>query len=135
MANRARGEVEIDIGGRPYVIAWSMGAQAEVEAAFDLEFAEDIFPLLFRQRDNGSVAVSARTARKFLAAVLRGCGHRLEEGELAMVAPGDFAQVAVEMFTSSGLRVGEVEGSEERPSDPAGSGGNTASAPGSDTSA
>lgn len=77
MANRRRGEVPIEIGGRPYILCLTLGALAELETAFG---AGDLAELGERF---ASGRVSGRDLLKLLAVALRGGGHDISDAEVA----------------------------------------------------
>ena len=83
--NPARGEVVRPIGGAPRKLCLTLGALAELEAAFDLDGWEALAERLRR--------LSARDLTLVLAALLRGGG----EGEAAEALPQtavDFREAA-----------------------------------------
>ncbi|MEJ1158001.1 gene transfer agent family protein [Prosthecomicrobium sp. N25] len=69
MANPRRGEVEAVIDGRPRTLCLTLGALAELEAAFGVD---DLAALAARF---GSGRLSARDIMRILAAGLRGAGE------------------------------------------------------------
>jgi hypothetical protein len=84
--NPRRGEVEAELGGRRYVLCLTLGALAELEAAFG---AEDLVALAERF---SSGRMSARDAIRVIAAGLRGGGTEISEDEVAKLAsPGGAA--------------------------------------------
>lgn len=96
MANRHRGEIEAELDGRPHVLCLTLGALAELEAAFG---AEDLSALAARF---GEGRLSARDAIRVIGAGLRGAGAAIEDGEVAaMRAPGaaaGFAAIVSELL-------------------------------------
>lgn len=77
MANRRRGEVEATLDGRPYTLCLTLGALAELEAAFG---AADLMALAERFETG---RLSASDALKVLSAGLKGGGHDLSADEVA----------------------------------------------------
>lgn len=76
MANRRRGEVALDLGGRRYTLCLTLGALAELEDAFGVQ---DLNALAERF---GSGRLSSRDLLTILVAALRG-GHDMSEAEVA----------------------------------------------------
>lgn len=77
MANRYRGEVAADIGGRIRTLRLTLGALAELEAAFGATDLAD----LARRFAGG--ALSARDAMRIIGAGLRGAGDPVTDAEVA----------------------------------------------------
>jgi hypothetical protein len=77
MPNLHRGEIQADLGGRSYVLCLTLGALAELEAAFG---AEDLLTLAARFE---SGRISARDTIRILGAGLRGGGNDLADDEVA----------------------------------------------------
>jgi hypothetical protein len=77
MANRHRGEVEAVLDGRPRTLCLTLGALAELEAAFG---AEDLVALAARFEEG---RLSARDLTRIIAAGLRGAGEKVGEEEVA----------------------------------------------------
>jgi hypothetical protein len=83
MPNLHRGEIEAELGGRPMRLVLTLGALAELEAAFD---AEDLVALAERFE---SGRLSSRDAIRILGAGLRGAGSDLSDEEVARLScPG-----------------------------------------------
>lgn len=76
-ANRHRGEIEAELGGRRYRLCLTLGALAELETAFG---AEDLLALAERFETGRLRASDCVTV---IAAGLRGSGHDLSDGEVA----------------------------------------------------
>src|SRR6266446_1085929 len=86
MANIHRGEIETEIGGARRRLVLTLGALAELEAAFG---ADDLVALAERF---GSGRLKARDLTRIIAAGLRGAGQDVTEAEVAaMEAPGGAA--------------------------------------------
>ncbi|QTL05767.1 gene transfer agent family protein [Aquabacter sp. L1I39] len=77
MANPRRGEVEALINGRPRILVLTLGALAELEAAFG---ADDLIALAERLERG---RLSAREAMMILAAGLSGAGTPTRAEEVA----------------------------------------------------
>lgn len=80
MANRHRGEVDAELGGRRYTLCLTLGALAELETAFG---ADDLSALAGRF---SSGKLSARDAIRILAAGVRGGGNALSDEEVAALS-------------------------------------------------
>ncbi|MGE0699671.1 MAG: gene transfer agent family protein [Hyphomicrobiaceae bacterium] len=77
MANLHRGEIEAHFDGRPMTLCLTLGALAELEAAFG---EEDMLALANRF---AAGRLSARDAIRVLGAGLRGAGHDLRDNDIA----------------------------------------------------
>lgn len=77
MANPRRGEVAAVIDGRTRTLVLTLGALAELEAAFD---ASDLVALAERF---GEGRLSARDAARIIAAGLRGAGEAVTDADVA----------------------------------------------------
>lgn len=83
MVNRLRGEISAMLDGREWTLVLTLGALAELEAAYAVE---DLNGLVERF---GSGRLSARDLVKVLGAGLRGAGHVVSDDQVAsMRAPG-----------------------------------------------
>jgi hypothetical protein len=80
MANRHRGEIEAELGGRKRVLVLTLSALAELEHAFG---ADDLTALAERFAQG---RLSARDAIRVIAAGLRGAGETLSDGEVAALS-------------------------------------------------
>ena len=80
MANRHRGEIEAEIGGARRTLVLTLGALAELEAAFG---AEDLVALTERF---GSGRLRARDLTRIIGAGLRGAGEAVSDEEVAAMA-------------------------------------------------
>jgi len=80
MANRYRGEIDADIGGKPRRLVLTLGALAELEAAFG---ATDL-PMLAERFSSGRL--SARDLVRIIAAGLRGAGETVTDDDVAAMA-------------------------------------------------
>lgn len=99
MPNRHRGEIEAEIGGRQRVLVLTLGALAELEAAFG---ASDLVALTERF---GSGRLSARDLIRIIAAGLRGAGEAIGDDEVAAmpVAGGaaGYVRVAADLIAAT----------------------------------
>ena len=77
MPNRRRGEVEAILDGRPMTLVLTLGALAELEAAFA---AEDLSALAARF---AAGRLSARDVIRVVTCGLKGAGHAVGEPEVA----------------------------------------------------
>ncbi len=77
MANRARGEIDAELGGARYTLCLTLGALAELESLYG---QADLLALA--ERFEGG-RLSARDAIRILGAGLRGGGHPLSDEEVA----------------------------------------------------
>ncbi len=77
-ANAARGEVRLMIDGQAHTLCLTLGALAQLEAAFDVISLEDLAQRLERLSAGDSLIV--------LAALLSGAGHDLSPADLARSA-------------------------------------------------
>lgn len=91
MANRHRGEIDAEIGGRRRTLVLTLGALAELEQAFA---AEDLAALAARF---GSGRLSARDLTRIIGAGLRGAGEPIGDDEVAAlrIEGGAVAFVAI----------------------------------------
>jgi hypothetical protein len=86
MPNIHRGEIAAEIGGRSRTLVLTLGALAELEAAFG---AGDLVALAERF---GSGRLTARDLTRIIAAGLRGAGEAVGDDEVAaMTVPGGAA--------------------------------------------
>ncbi|TAK49748.1 MAG: gene transfer agent family protein [Xanthobacteraceae bacterium] len=77
MANKYRGEIDAEIGGRRRVLVLTLGALAELEQAFG---AHDLMALAERF---GSGRMAARDLIRIIGAGLRGAGELISDDEVA----------------------------------------------------
>ena len=99
MANRHRGEIEAEIGGARRTLVLTLGALAELEAAFG---ADDLGGLAERF---GSGRLRARDLIRIIAAGLRGAGECVSDEEVArMAAPGgagDYVRICIALIEAT----------------------------------
>ena len=77
MTNPRRGEVPLQLGTRRYTLCLTLGALAELEAAFQVG---DLTALAERF---GTGRLSSRDLLTLLAVALRGGGHEMSDAEVA----------------------------------------------------
>ncbi len=99
MANRHRGEIDADLGGRRRTLVLTLGALAELEAAFG---AADLVALSERF---ASGRLSARDLVRIIAAGLRGAGEVVSDDEVAaMTVEGGvaaYARIAADLLAAT----------------------------------
>ena len=99
MANKHRGEIEAELGGRTRTLVLTLGALAELEAAFA---ATDLVALAQRF---GSGHLSARDLVRIIAAGLRGAGEAVRDDEVAAMtvsgAAAGYASIAAELLAAT----------------------------------
>lgn len=99
--NRRRGEVGIELDGKPYKLCLTLNALAELEAAYA---AADLNALVERF---GSGRLSARDIARILGAGLRGGGTDVSDAEAgAMQTPGGAAGFAAAVADLLGATFG-----------------------------
>jgi hypothetical protein len=99
MANRYRGEITAELGGRSRTLVLTLGALVELEAAFG---ASDLVALAERF---GNGRLSARDLVVIIGAGLRGAGEAVSDDDVAaMTASGGaagFVAIAAELITAT----------------------------------
>ena len=99
MANKYRGEINADIGGKQRPLVLTLGALAELEAAFG---ANDLSALAERF---GTGRLSARDLIRIIAAGLRGAGEPVTDDEVATMATdggaAGYVRVAAALITAT----------------------------------
>jgi hypothetical protein len=99
MTNRHRGEIEAVLDGERRTLCLTLGALAELEAAFG---AQDMLALAQRFEAG---RLSARDAIRVIAAGLRGAGREVSEAEVgAMQAEGGaagYVDIVVRLLTAT----------------------------------
>ena len=99
MTNPRRGEVALTLGADRYTLCLTLGALAELEAAFGVE---DLSALAERF---GSGRLSSRDLLVLLAAGLRGGGHALTDADVAALPLADgiepVAQALAELLVAT----------------------------------
>jgi Phage tail tube protein, GTA-gp10 len=99
MPNLHRGEIEAEIGGAPRRLVLTLGALAELEAAFG---AEDLVALAERF---GTGKLKSRDLVRVIAAGLRGAGEAISDDEVARLgveggAPG-YVRIAAALLAAT----------------------------------
>src|SRR5215210_6334461 len=85
MPNRHRGEIEAEIGGSRRRLVLTLGALAELEAAFG---ADDLVALAERF---GAGRLKARDLTRIIGAGLRGAGETVSDDDVAQMPVADGA--------------------------------------------
>ena len=115
MPNARRGEVALTLGATRYTLCLTLGALAELEAAFGVD---DLSALAERF---GSGRLSSRDLLLLLAAGLRGGGHALSDAEVAALPLADgiepVAQALAELLVAI---FGAADGAPANPPRPQG---------------
>lgn len=110
MPNLHRGEIEAEIGGARRRLVLTLGALAELEAAFG---ADDLGALAERF---GTGRLKARDLTRIIAAGLRGAGDAVTDDEVARMPAADgaagYVRIAAELIAAT---FGGGEGVSERP--------------------
>lgn len=99
MPNRHRGEIEAELGGERRTLVLTLGALAELEAAF----AADDLSALAQRFARGRM--SARDLVRIIGAGLRGAGETIADEEVAKLAAADgaqgFVRIAAELLEAT----------------------------------
>ena len=99
MPNIHRGEIEAEIGGKPRLLLLTLGALAELEAAFG---ADDLVALAERF---GSGRLKSRDLIRIIAAGLRGAGEPASDEDVAKMTVADgatgYARIAGALLTAT----------------------------------
>jgi hypothetical protein len=99
MANRHRGEIEAEIGGKTRTLVLTLGALAELEEAFG---AEDLLALSERLATG---RLKARDLARIIGAGLRGAGDTLSDEDVgAMTINGGLqasVRIAADLITAT----------------------------------
>ncbi len=77
MANRHRGEIEAELGGRRYTLCLTLGALAEIEHAYG---GEDLLAIAERFEQG---RIRATDAIRVIGAGLRGAGNAVTDEDVA----------------------------------------------------
>src|SRR5262245_5846615 len=109
MPNTHRGEIEAEIGGRRRRLVLTLGALAELEAAFG---ADDLVALA--ERFSGG-RLKARDLVRIIAAGLRGAGHTVTDDEVAAMQVAGGAEGYVRV---AGALIAATFGGSEAPPGP-----------------
>jgi hypothetical protein len=96
MTNRHRGEIEAEIGGARRKLVLTLGALAELEAAFG---ADDLVALAERF---GTGRLKANDLVRIIAAGLRGAGETVSDEDVSCMAVDDgaagYVRIAAELI-------------------------------------
>jgi len=99
MPNIHRGEIEVEIGGKPRRLVLTLGALAELEAAFG---ADDLVALAERF---GNGRLKSRDLIRIIAAGLRGAGDPVSDEDVAGMTVVDgaagYARIAGALLTAT----------------------------------
>jgi hypothetical protein len=109
MPNLHRGEIEAEIGGERRRLVLTLGALAELEAAFG---ADDLVALAERF---GGGRLGARDLLRIIGAGLRGGGEAISDDEVACMPVADGAQGYVRI---AGALIAATFGVGDSPADP-----------------
>jgi hypothetical protein len=97
--NKRRGEVAAELDGKRYRLCLTLGALAELEAAYE---ADDLGALVERF---ASARLSARDLIRIVGAGLRGGGSEIADAEVAKMQSADgaagFAAIVSELLTAT----------------------------------
>jgi hypothetical protein len=109
MINRRRGEISARLDGKDYRLCLTLGALAELEAAFE---TQDINALIERFSTG---RLSARDMTAVIGAGLRGGGNELNDEQVRTMQSEDgavgFAQIVAELLAVTfGEASGEAQG-------------------------
>ncbi len=98
-ANRRRGEIAAELNGKPYRLCLTLGALAELEAAY----AADDLGALVERFSRGRL--SATDLIRVIGAGLRGAGNAVSDDEVGAMRPdggiATFAAIVSELLTST----------------------------------
>ena len=112
MPNKHRGEIEAKLDGKAFRLCLTLGALAELEAAFG---DEDMLALATRFETG---RISARDCLRIIAAGLRGGGYEITETEVgAMQAENGaagFVDIVARLLAATFGGGSAVEGTKER---------------------
>lgn len=99
MANKHRGEIEAELGGREWTLCLTLGALAELEHAYG---GEDLLGLAQRFEQG---RIGASDAIRVIGAGLRGAGHGVSDQEVAaMQADGgaaSYVRIVAELLAAT----------------------------------
>jgi hypothetical protein len=93
MANRRRGEIEAELGGKTYTLCLTLGGLAELESAF---VAKDLVELAERFSQG---RLSADEAITIITLGLKGAGHIVDKEDVAMMPVDGGAAGAVRIVS------------------------------------
>lgn len=93
MANKHRGEITAELDGKTYTLCLTLGALAELEAAFG---DEDMLALATRFETG---RLKAADAIRIVGAGLRGAGHDIADGDVAKMKAANGAAGVVNIIS------------------------------------
>lgn len=93
MANLARGEAVLTIGGQEYSVALNLGTLAELESAFGVEDFSDIFRSI----------TSARSLLKLITATMAANGFTVDEHLIRAMTAAEAMAAGTALLQASGL--------------------------------
>lgn len=99
MANRHRGEIEVELGGQRYTLCLTLGALAEIENAYG---GEDLLAIAERFE---SGRIKASDAIHVIGAGLRGGGAAISDEEVARLTVaggvGGYLKIVAELLKAT----------------------------------
>lgn len=99
MINRHRGEISAVLNGKEWVLCLTLGALAELEAAYE---TEDLSALIARFSTG---KLGARDMLLIVTAGLRGGGHDINKSDVAVMRTDDgavgFARIVTELLVAT----------------------------------
>lgn len=111
MKNRHRGEISAVLNGSEWVLCLTLGALAELEAAYE---TENLAALIARFSTG---KLSARDILLIVTAGLRGGGHEISKNEVATMRANDgavgFARIVTELLVATFGDNNQVDSSHE----------------------
>lgn len=115
MTNRRRGEITAILDGRSFTLCLTLGALAELEAAFQVD---DLVALTARFE---SGRLSARDLIRIITCGLKGAGTTISEPEVAAMradgGAGGFALIAADLLHAT-FQAGSEDSKEPDPENP-----------------
>jgi hypothetical protein len=114
MANHRRGEVALDLAGRTYTLCLTLGALAELEAAFGVPDLASLGERFAAGR------LSGRDLVALLGVALRGGGHPLSDAEVAALPLDGIEPLTEALARVVALAFGEPPGEGGRSENPPG---------------
>jgi hypothetical protein len=110
MANRHRGEIEAELDGQTFRLRLTLGALAELEAAYG---DADLLALAERFEEG---RIGAGDAIRLIGAGLRGAGHDVSDAEVARMGvdggAAGYVEIVARLLNATFAPPGEAEGHE-----------------------